>query len=453
MAQKQQVVEDKRTLGRMDLMSIAVGQIIGAGVMVMSIAALGMTGRSVNIAFMVAAVFTIFSTFPTIFVSSTIRLKGGIYTQNILFISETYAGFTQYVGLLGAVSLGMFAIGLTSYIGMLVPFVRENQLIFSIGFLTIFFILNYFGTQWMARVQKFMFYFLVSALLIFTLFGLPKVHWAGYFGNELFGHPLFNDGAIGLFEAAAYLTFATGGATVIISFSAEAIDPKKDIPFVIITATLAVAFLYGLLATVIGGVLPPEEVLEAGNLAPIAKLILPTPLYYFFIIGGACFALGTTLNSSIASAFRPFSTAAADGWFPMWLGRLNKFGVPTGYLIVRYLINAIVLAFGLNVSELGKWSLIIGNVTGFVSALAVIRLPKLFPEAWRNSPFHVSDGVMKIMLGGTALVLALQAFLNLRGLNMYIITVNIITFVVAWGLATFMVKKGKVHTKVSYELS
>ena len=453
MAQKQQEVEIKRTLGRMDLMSIAVGQIIGAGVMVMSIAALGMTGRSVNIAFMVAAVFTVFSFFPTIFVSSVVRLKGGVYTQNILFVSETYAGFTQYIGLLGAVSLGMFAIGLTSYIGMLIPFVGQNQLPFSIFFLTIFFILNYFGTQWMARVQKFMFYFLVSALIIFTIFGLPKVQWAGYFGNELFNHPLLDNGVVGLFEAAAYLTFATGGATVIVSFSAEAVDPKKDIPFVTISATLAIAFLYGLMATVIGGVLPPEEVLAAGNLAPIAKIILPTPLYYFFIIGGACFALGTTLNSTIASAFRPFATAAADGWFPMWLGRLNKFGVPTGYLIVRYAINAIVLAFGLNVSELGKWTLIIGNVTGFVTALSVLKLPKIFPEEWAKSPFHVSNGMMKVMLGGTAFVMALQASLNLRGLNAYIITVNIVTFIVGWGLATFMVKKGKVHTKVSYELS
>ena len=452
MAQQQQVA-DKRTLGRMDLMSIAVGQIIGAGVMVMSIAALGMTGRSVNIAFMVAAIFTIFSFFPTIFVSSIIRLKGGLYTQNIVFVSETYAGFTQYVGLLGAVSLGMFAIGLTSYVGMLIPFVSQNQLPFSILFLTIFFILNYFGTQWMARVQKFMFYFLVSALIIFTIFGLPKVQWAGYFGNELFGHPLLDHGFIGLFEAAAYLTFATGGATVIISFSAEAVNPQKDIPFVVITSTLCVAFLYGLMATVIGGVLPPEEVLAAGNLAPIAKIILPTPLYYFFIIGGACFALGTTLNSSIASTFRPFATAAADGWFPMWLGRLNKHGVPTGYLIVRYVVNAAVLAFGLNVSQLGKWSLIINNVTGFVTALSVIQIPKLFPEVWERSPFHVSNTMLKVMLGGTAFVMALQASLNLRGLNMYIITINIITFVVSWSLATFMVKSGKVHTKPSYELS
>lgn len=452
MAQKQ-THQDQKTLGRMDLMSIAVGQIIGAGVMVMSIAALGMTGRSVNIAFMVAAVFTIFGTFPTIFVSSVVRLKGGLYTQNIVFVGETYAGFTQYVGLLSSVSLGMFAIGLTSYTGMLIPLVRNYELAFSLLFLTLFFVLNYFGTQWMAKVQKFMFYFLIAALLIFTVFGLPKVHWAGYFGNELFGAPLLSNGMIGLFEAAAYLTFATGGATVILSFSAEAINPQKDIPFVVITATIAVAFLYGLMATVIGGILPANEVLEVGNLAPIAKLILPTPLYYFFIIGGACFALGTTLNSSIASRFRPFATAADDGWFPMWLGRLNKHGVPTGYLLVLYVVNMVVLAFGLDVSSLGKWSLIIGNVTNFVTALSIIKIPKLFPEHWEKSPFHVSNGVLTLMLGGTALTLGIQAFLNLRGLNMYIIIVNIITFVVSWGIATFMVKTGRVHTTPSYELS
>ena len=49
-----------RTLKKGDLMSIAVGQIIGAGVMVMSIAALGMTGRSVNIAFRGGGGFDLF---------------------------------------------------------------------------------------------------------------------------------------------------------------------------------------------------------------------------------------------------------------------------------------------------------------------------------------------------------------------------------------------------------
>lgn len=117
----------------------------------------------------------------------------------------------------------------------------------------------------MAKAQSFMFYFLIAALLIFTLFGLPKVHWSGYFGNQLFDRPLFNNGISGLMEASAYLAFATGGATVIVSFSADAINLQKDIPFVVIVSTLMVAFLYGLMATVIGGVLPPDQAIEAGK--------------------------------------------------------------------------------------------------------------------------------------------------------------------------------------------
>lgn len=158
-----------------------------------------------------------------------------------------------------------------------------------------------------------------------------------------------------------------------------------------------VAFLYGLMATVIGGVLPPDQVIEAGNLAPIAKIILPTPLYYFFIIGGAIFALGTTLNSTIASSLRPMAVCCADGWFPAWIGKLHpKTGVPVGFLTILYLINAPIILLGLDVGQIGKWSLIIGNVMGFVNALSVIRLPKLFPEAREKSPFHVSNGVLTL---------------------------------------------------------
>lgn len=45
------MANNQATIGFMDLISIAVGQIIGAGVMVMSISGLGMTGRAVNVAF------------------------------------------------------------------------------------------------------------------------------------------------------------------------------------------------------------------------------------------------------------------------------------------------------------------------------------------------------------------------------------------------------------------
>ena len=66
----------------------------------------------------------------------------------------------------------------------------------------------------------FMFYFLVAALVLFTVMGLPHANIGSYFGNELFGAPLFANGLSGLIEAASYLTYATGGATVILAMGA-----------------------------------------------------------------------------------------------------------------------------------------------------------------------------------------------------------------------------------------
>ena len=444
--------QSQGTLGFMDLMSIAVGQIIGAGVMVMSISALGMTGRSVNIAFMIAAVFTLFSMIPTVFVASVARFHGGVYSQYAVFVHPIFAGFMQYTGLLSSVSLGMFGIGLASYIGMLIPAIGQNQTMWAVIFMLIFFALNWFGTAWMAKVQGFMFYFLVAALVMFTLMGLPHANIGSYFGNELFGAPLLAHGVSGLVEAASYLTYATGGAQVILAFSGEAKNPTKDIPIVILISTLSVAFLYGLLATVIGGVLPADEVIAIGNLAPIADMIMPKPLYYFFIIGGAGFALGTTLNSSIATNFPPMLRAAQDGWFPGILAKTNKHGVPFVWMFIRMTLNIAVVLSGFDTGVLGKWTLVIGNVTSFVTIGSVIRIDKLFPEQWAKSPYHVSNPVKALLLGLAMCTQAIQTSMNLKGLSMGVILLNVISMVAFGGLATYLYKSGKVHMNPSYDL-
>ena len=444
--------QSKGTLGFMDLMSIAVGQIIGAGVMVMSISALGMTGRSVNIAFMIAAVFTLFSMIPTVFVASVARFHGGTYSQFAVFVHPIFAGFMQYTALLSSVGLGMFGLGLASYVGMLIPAVQNNQIMWAVIFMLAFFALNWFGTAWMAKVQGFMFYFLVAALVLFTIMGLPHANIGSYFGNDLFGQPLLAHGVSGLVEAASYLTYATGGAQVILAFSGEAKNPTKDIPIVILISTLSVAFLYGLLATVIGGVLPADEVIAIGNLAPIADMIMPKPLYYFFIIGGAGFALGTTLNSSIATNFPPMLRAAQDGWFPGILAKTNKHGVPFVWMFIRMTLNIAVVLSGFDTGVLGKWTLVIGNVTSFVTIGSVIRIDKLFPEQWAKSPYHVSNPVKALLLGLAMCTQAIQTSMNLKGLTTGIIMLNVVSMVAFGGFATYLYKSGKVHMSPSYEL-
>ena len=442
----------KRTLKRGDLMSMAVGQIIGSGVMVMSIAALGMTGRSVNIAFVIAAIMTCFGALPTIFMGSTIRVLGGTYSQAAIFVGDTFAGFYMVTYIFSNMSMAMYATGLASYLSSLIPAVANNQTIFAVIVFVAFTILNFFGTEVIAKAQNFMFYLLVIALIMFTVFGLPRVHWAGYFGNELFGAPLMTNGFSGLLEASTFLTYATGGATIIVQYSAEAVNPTRDIPFVVIVSTVSVAILYALMACVIGGVLPAEEVIAAGNLSVIAKQIMPLPCYYFFIICGACFALGTTLNASLGWVTKPLLQATADGWFPAFLGKLNKYKVPYIWLTIFGVVNVFAILSGMDISMLGKLVLFIGNVTGLFLVAGIFRLPKLFPEAWEKSPFHVSNGVLYLGLGCGIALLLVQAYMNCVGQATWVIIANVVMMVVALAYAIIMKKSGKVKVTASYEL-
>ena len=66
------------------------------------------------------------------------------------------------------------------------------------------------------------------------------------------------------------------------------------------------------MGTIAAGVLPVADVKKALALWP--RRFLPKPLYVFFIVGGAMFALLTTLNASIGWMCRPIVQAAKDGW-------------------------------------------------------------------------------------------------------------------------------------------
>ncbi|MBQ3393610.1 MAG: hypothetical protein IJG64_00440, partial [Oscillospiraceae bacterium] len=86
------------------------------------------------------------------------------------------------------------------------------------------------------------------------------------------------------------------------------------------------------------------------------------------------------------------------------------------------------------------------------TALSIARIPKLFPEQWEKSPYHVPTPVMYLMLGLTAFVMLIQARMNLNGLTPQIMIINVVTFVVSFGLAYWLNKTGKIHMNPTYTL-
>ena len=115
-------------------------------------------------------------------------------------------------------------------------------------------------------------------------------------------------------------------------------------------------------------------------------------------------------------------------------------------------LNIAVVLSGFDTGVLGKWTLVIGNVTSFVIIASVGRIDKLFPEQWAKSPYHVSNPVKWLLLGLAMFAQGIQTVMNLKGLTMAIIMINVVSLAAFGGIATYLYKTGKVHMNPSYDL-
>ena len=438
-----------RTLGKKELMGIAIGQIIGAGIMSMMGVAIAMTGRSANLAFMLSAMFTMCTFFPSIFITSCIRMRGGMYTQFAIFAGDKWAGYYSVVYFITNMSLAMYALSFAQYALALLP-TGGSQKVIALVVGTLFFILNYFGVDLMAKIQNLLVVVLLLSLAMFAVFGLPQVDFTTYFSNA--DGMFMTDGITGFLTATAYLGFATGGATVILGVSAECKNPTKDIPFVIITATIGVAVLYGLVATTAAGILPVPEVANQ-PLTLVAAEILPKPLYIFFIVGGAMFALATTLNSQIMSCTKPVMQSCEDGWFPQSLAALSKYKTPWKILIIYYIILVVPIVLELEIAQISSIVQILGYLNNLVLTITAMKLPKLFPEAWEKSQFKVPTPVFNALMIVTCIAILIQASFMLKSMTPQLILFNVAVMAAGFIWAFYRTGTGKAKPTVSYEMA
>ena len=436
----------EQKLGFGDLMGSAVGQIIGAGIMSLMPSAIAMTGRSVPLAFLIAATITCIGAIPNIFLASAVRLRGGAYTQMAMLGGPVFAGMSVITTFTGCFSLAMYCNSLADYVGDLFAWEAGTKKMAALAVILIFYALNIIGVDIFAKVQNLLVIILIFSLVIFAVMGIGKVQWEGYFSNDD-GYFMTN-GLMGLCQAGGLLTFATGGATVILNFSAEAKNPTRDIPVVIIVSTLCVAVMYGFISFVAAGVLPTEQVLGQ-NLTVVANSILPYPLYVLFIVGGAGCALASTLNNQLATSPKPLMQICDDGWLPAGLAKLNKKKVPYRILLMFYAVGVICILTGLSVSTLANMTKIIGAITTFTLAIGMTRIPKLFPGPWARSKFHVSNGVLYALSAIAFVAAVFSTYMSARNLGLKMVVLNLVMVAIAFGYSFFM--KDKVHMEPSYE--
>jgi len=434
------------TLGFGDLMGAAVGQIIGAGIMSLMPSAIATTGRSVFLSFLVAAVITCCSAIPAIFITSVVKLRGGLYTQLHMVGGDLAAGMYVIIYVMSNMSVSMYGLSLASYVGDLFGWPQSYEKWVALVILTAFFVLNLIGLDVFAKVQNLLVIILIASLIMFGVMGAPKVHWDTYFVQDQYWMP---EGVMGMLRAGGLLVFATGGATTILNYGAEAKNPTRDMPLVLIISTVSVAVMYAFLSFVAAGVLPYEEV-AGKNLTIVANHILPQPLYYVFIIGGAGCALASTLNNSLASKPKPIMQMCDDGWLPQSFADLNKKKVPWKIQAFLYIIAVICTVSGLSISVLGNMTQVASAVTNVIIAIGTMRIPKLVPEAWEKSKFKVPQGVLTLLCVFGAAGSAFNGYLNISSLDTKLIIFNIVLIIVSFIFG--YVRSRTVHPEPSYEV-
>lgn len=424
----------RKDIGFKEALSIAIGQCIGTGIMAMTGQAIGYTGRGVVFAFIIAAFLTILLYFPTAVLGSTLPATGGAYMYASRLLGPKWGVLYVLIFLTYNVTLSMYAISFADYMQSLVPDIPFKLV--AIGLLTLFYVVNLLGIKSAAMIQKIMVIVLLSAFALFIVYGIPQVDMSAAAASDV-----VPNGMMGLLTASALMTFAVSGGNVIANMGGEMKNPGRDIPLCMILATVIVAVFYSFVGLVASGVLPWQQVADK-NLSEVARTILPGPLYTYFIVGGALFAIATTLNSVFGWVTKPLLAAASDGYLPAVLSRVNsRFGSPHVLLTMFYFIGVVPVLFDISLSTVSTYGTGISIVLTLLPIAASTQLHKRYPEACKKAFFILKPNAMNLMAAVAFAMAVLQVFLLFRNLHVSIIAGAMVYICAAFGLSAYLEKR------------
>ena len=398
-----------------DCMGFCIGQIIGSGIMVLTGIVIGFTGHGTPLAFILAACLAITTMIPFTFLASTLPTNGAGYNYIKRLIGNKAGFFYLCSFVLTQVLIATYAKGFASYFVAVFP--SFNEAAVAMTALTIAVVVNLIGLKTSAIVQKVMVVFLLFSLGIFVAFGLPQVDWSVL---EMSKANIMPNGIKSFLVGVALLSFATSGAKFVAENGDEIENPQKNIPKAMICSTLLVASFYAMIGVVASGVLPLEEV-AFQNLTVVAKKIFPPTVYLFFVIGGAMFALMTTLNGTLSWVTRGLQSAAKEGWLPEAFAKENKGGAPVLLLMIFYVVGALPILTGMSTEIIANIGIGLDMLTEFAILIACFRLPKLYPEEYKKSAFYIKPQILYMILSIVGVLMLGTSYVNLSDLTLSLI--------------------------------
>lgn len=446
------------SLGRPELFALSIGQVIGAGVITLIVPAVIMTGYSAWLAYIVAIVMGFLIVCPNVFVTSTVRLGGGNYSLLCDLAGPAWSGVFAFATLTQAISLSLFGTAAAAYIGDLVPALSSagGKAFTGVALLTIFYVINISGISLMAKAQKLMTWMLIAALMIYAIVGICNISLPIFdFSNiDFMPNGMLNfdtDGLIsnGFFAAVMLFVYSAQGYSTVASFGRDAKNARRDIPFVILAAVPTLIIIYVSVAIATVGSTSLAEFGDSTSLVIAAQKLLPGPFFYLFIICGPVMALLSTMNATFAFQSITIGQSCSDGWLPKKFGDLNKKGSRVYILTFLYVVGIIPILLGFSISTITNQIQLVGSAITFMCFFAFVQLPKKYPEAWKNSRFHIPDPAYYTVLCVSLVMNLIIFWKSCLSITTSIFVFSIVTLAVCACLGIFRSKKGEITIRTS----
>lgn len=433
--------ENKKKLGVVELMCYGIGNCVGSGIFVSMGSGIGFTGRSIPAALIVACVVVLFAYAYKTLMAGMFVLPGGNYSQQALLQPPVLVGVSAISTIFTGLAFAMYALSIVEYASTVFPQIVPYGKWIAVAIITVFFITTFFGGKFMGKFNLILVAVLMISLFVYVAVGLPQVDFST--ANPL-SEGYFKGGATGFIMAVAMMSFACQGATLPIAMTPDAKDPKRSLPKAILLASSVVMVIYCLIGIVSAGTLPVEQVADK-SLGVVAKEIFPYGVFVVFIIGGACFAIATSLYGAIASVQYPLMATIEDGWLPAFLGTKNKKGYPWVMMLVLYVIAIVPVFVDVGLQDLISLMMIPIMVLNLVNNALMFKLVKKYPEAWNKSFFHMPKWAFYITMIFAILcdlLISVALFTTMKAGDQYLI---IIMLAVLFGYSYYRIKSGKVN--------
>lgn len=345
----------KRGIQKWDLVFLIINSVIGAGIFALPAKVFALSGVYSIFAFLLCALVMMVLILVFAEVSSRFEQTGGPYLYVLTafgkipaFIIGWLLMLTRLFSYATLINLMILYLSFFSDIFNL-PEVRIGMILLITGLITYF---NWIGVKNTARVSNVLTVAKLFPLAVFIIVGLFYIDFDLMKGGT---PPSWSD-----FSASTLLLiFAFGGFEAGLVNSGEIVNPKKNLPFGLMTAAAIIAGFYILIQVVSIGTLPDL----ASSDKPLADAATGFMGWYggMFITIGAVVSIMGTLNVQILSGSRLPYALSLENQLPALFGKVHpKFATP----YISIIFFASLVAF-------------VAIVWGFMSSLAVSVISRL----------------------------------------------------------------------------